>query len=126
MKNPWIMIAALIGGAAVILGAVGAHIVRGNGGEIRYHDLAVTYQMFHVAALIAVAVVVPAAGKLAHLAGGIFVLGMLLFCGSLYALAWTGQPLGYNVTPTGGMLLIGGWFLLAIAGWQYNQKQIKN
>jgi uncharacterized membrane protein YgdD (TMEM256/DUF423 family) len=123
LNLPWIAIAAIMGGAAVILGAVGAHIVRGGDGDIRYHDLAVTYQMFHVAALFAVAYIARAGGLLPQIAGLLILLGVLLFSGSLYYLGWTGMPIGFNITPTGGMFLIFGWFVLAVSGYRHWKAQ---
>jgi uncharacterized membrane protein YgdD (TMEM256/DUF423 family) len=49
-------------------------------------------------------------------AGWLFLAGILLFCGSLYLLAFTGMHSGY-VTPAGGLAFILGWLLLAAAVW---------
>jgi len=121
MKFPWLVIAALMGGSAVVLGAVGAHVVAGDDTARRYHDMAVSYQMYHVPALIAVSVLLYRGGRgavAASLAGMLITFGVFLFSGSLYYLAWTGEAVGYNITPTGGMGLILGWLVLAIGAVQ--------
>ena len=70
---------------------------------------AVQMQGWHALALLFLGVW--RAGLLARLAGAAFVLGVLLFCGSLYGLAFAG--LRAPLAPAGGVLLMLGWVLLA-------------
>ncbi|GAA0704328.1 DUF423 domain-containing protein [Dokdonella soli] len=109
--------AALAGATAVALGAFGAHALLGVLDEralVTWHT-AVDYQFWHALALLAVGVLacfrITTALRVATLA---FVVGIVLFCGSLYALAlgaprWIGA-----VTPLGGIALIIGWLALAV------------
>jgi len=53
-------------------------------------------------------------GRLAHAAALAFALGMVLFCGAVYAQGFTGTSLG-PVAPTGGTLLMLGWLLLGLS-----------
>lgn len=117
MRMPWLFIAALFGALAVIMGAAGAHSV--DDGLRSFYDTAVLYNMFHVFPLIVISFLVSKSGAatlFASSAGLFFVIGIILFSGSLYYLGSTGEPLGYFITPAGGMALIAGWLFLAICG----------
>jgi uncharacterized membrane protein YgdD (TMEM256/DUF423 family) len=111
--------AAAFGAAAVALGAFGAHALRGHldDGAMQVWRTAVDYQFWNTLALLAVAGFAPAQSRLWSRAGILLMAGIALFCGSLYALAlgaahWIGA-----ITPLGGLCLILGWLLLAIAFW---------
>jgi uncharacterized membrane protein YgdD (TMEM256/DUF423 family) len=104
--------AALLGGSAVLAGAFGAHGLKALLSE---HNLevwrtAVLYQFFHALALLALSCVPPQKARATSVwAWG---LGVLIFCGSLYALA-LGAPSKLGViTPIGGLALCLGWFNL--------------
>jgi len=121
MRFPWMVIAALMGASAVTLGAVGAHAVAGDDIGKGHHNLAVTYQMFHITGLVMVVYILNrnANGRLAaNIAALLITVGVILFSGSLYYLGWSGESAGYNLTPTGGLCLISGWMFLAVAGFQ--------
>jgi len=110
--------AAVFGAAAVMLGAFGAHALRDNldTASLQVWHTAVEYQFWHALALLTVAVCAPARDRSWWRAAGIaFVGGCIAFSGSLYALAlgaphWIGA-----ITPLGGVALIAGWILLAVA-----------
>lgn len=112
--------AAVFGAAAVALGAFGAHALRGelDVAAIQVWHTAVEYQFWHALALLAIAGFAPARDARWWRASGLaFVVGITLFCGSLYALAlgaphWVGA-----ITPLGGICLISGWLLLGLAFW---------
>ena len=95
-----------------MLGAFGAHALKArlNADAVVVWQTAVQYHFWHALALLAVAL----AGRSPWLkaAGGLFLAGVLLFSGSLYALA-LGVPLGL-VTPLGGVALILGWVAFAV------------
>jgi uncharacterized membrane protein YgdD (TMEM256/DUF423 family) len=97
----------------VVLGAFGAHALKARlGGEaLSIWQTAVQYHFWHALALLAVALA--GAGPWFRAAGWLFLAGVLLFSGSLYALAF-GIPLGV-VTPLGGLALILGWVAFAVA-----------
>ena len=106
---------ALVGASAVLFGAFGAHALRDvlslQGREL-WHT-AVEYHMWHALALtLAVAV---GHGRSARISQGAFVIGMVLFSGSLYALA-LGAPRWVGiVTPFGGLAFVCGWIALGVS-----------
>jgi uncharacterized membrane protein YgdD (TMEM256/DUF423 family) len=108
------------GGAAVALGAFGAHALRERlvPDMLAVFEVGVRYQMYHALALLVVGL---AAGRLpgggAAAAGWLFVAGTVLFSGSIYLLAFTGQRWLGAVTPLGGVAFLAGWAALAWATW---------
>ena len=103
---------------AVAAGAFGAHALRARLAPDRLNlfELAARYQMYHALALIAAAW---AADKFqssaANNSGWLFLVGILIFCGSIYGLAF-GAPRWFGaITPIGGVCFLVGWLLLAIA-----------
>jgi uncharacterized membrane protein YgdD (TMEM256/DUF423 family) len=79
-------------------------------------ETAVRYQMYHVLALLITAAVIGRVGdaRLLTFAGWSFITGMVLFSGSLYALALTGMSGLGAITPLGGLAFLVGWACLAI------------
>ena len=105
---------------AVALGAFGAHALRGRlvPDMLAVFEIGVRYQMYHALALLAVGGIAARwGGSAAVAAGWLFVAGTVLFSGSLYALAFTGQRWLGAVTPVGGAALLVGWAALAWAAW---------
>ena len=77
---------------------------------------AAEYQMSHALALIGVGLIPASASRhLVNLAGWAFLLGIVLFSGSLYLLVLTGQTKLGMITPLGGVLFLVGWISLALA-----------
>lgn len=117
----WALIAAAVSGAlAVIIGAVGAHALNDMSGADAQavFDTAWRYHAFHTLALSIVALA-PAAGvhrRACAVACGAWLAGLVLFSGSLYALAITAIPWLGAITPVGGVALIAGWLMLLAAG----------
>lgn len=114
----WSAVGALALGAAVMTGAFGAHALRGRLDEysLGVYDRAVFYHYIHGFALLVVPLfarlnLIPEAG--ASRVCLLFLAGLLLFSGSLYALALTGTRGLGAITPLGGLGFIGGWLLLA-------------
>jgi uncharacterized membrane protein YgdD (TMEM256/DUF423 family) len=97
----------------VAAGAFGAHGLRGSlaPDRLEIFETAVRYQLVHALALLAVEVLG------APRAGWAFLAGTLVFSGSLYLLVLTGQRWFGAVTPIGGVLLLVGWALLALAAY---------
>ena len=111
---------AVMGGLAVAAGAFGAHALqqRVEPRMLEVFETAARYQMYHALALVLVgllAVQRPQAGFAS--AGWAFLVGTLLFSGSLYAMALTGARGLGAVTPLGGVAFLVGWALLAWRGW---------
>ena len=114
---------ATIGGAlAVVLGAFGSHCLRGRIEErlLETFQTAVEYQMYHCLALMMVAVLMREWGSSVALeiASYAFILGVLLFSGSLYGLVLMHMKWLGPVTPVGGLCLIVGWIALVYSGFQ--------
>jgi len=114
-------IAAALGFTGVALGAFGAHALKARLAPemLAAFETAVRYQLTHALALLAVAWACTRwPGRPAQASGWLFIIGTLLFSGSLYALSLTGvRELGI-VTPFGGMALLTGWLCLLVAPWR--------
>ncbi len=118
MDRNFLLIGAVAGFLGVGLGAFGAHGLRARISPemLAVFETGVRYQMYHALALVLVAAVMPRVSSgLATAAGWSFVAGILLFSGSLYALALTGVPRLGAITPLGGLAFLVGWACLAIA-----------
>jgi uncharacterized membrane protein YgdD (TMEM256/DUF423 family) len=134
VARTFLVIAAASGFVGVAAGAFGAHALRSRLGPERVSQLetGVRYQLWHTLALFAVVLVdrvrapapfgwtlsgpfVTAADSApAIVAGWLFVAGIVLFSGSLYALALTGERGWARFTPLGGVCFLLGWLAL---GW---------
>jgi len=115
------LLGALLGGLAVAAGAFAAHGLRGRLAPdlLAVFETAARYQMYHALALLAVAIQAERRpGRLAVLAGWLFVAGTVLFSGSLYALALSGVAVLGAITPLGGLAFLAGWGCLAAAAWR--------
>jgi uncharacterized membrane protein YgdD (TMEM256/DUF423 family) len=111
-------LSALIGVAA---GAFGAHALRARLATdlLAVFETAVRYQLVHSLALLAVAWATTRwPGRATTAAGVLFLAGIVLFSGSLYALALNGSRGLGAVTPFGGVAFIAGWACLAFATWR--------
>ena len=109
--------AALLMAAAVALGAFGAHALKSRvtPDALALWQTAVNYHAWHALGLLAVGMLMTQFPKTRRLeaTAWLFVAGIALFCGSLYALA-VGAPRAVGiVTPFGGIAFIAGWLLLA-------------
>jgi uncharacterized membrane protein YgdD (TMEM256/DUF423 family) len=122
----WILVT---GGAlmalATICGALGAHALPGrlSAGELNIYDTAVRFQFFQALGLLVLAAVARSGySDGLHAAALLLIGGIVTFCGSLYLLAFhitLGAPLVVGLaTPLGGILLISGWVMFAIASWR--------
>lgn len=115
----WIAIAAVAGMLGVMLGAFGAHALRSRLSADHYtvYQTAVQYHFWHALALLGVGLLMSQWPQAAMLRWSAFAmtLGLVLFCGSLYALALTGIRTFGMVTPLGGATWIVAWALLAWA-----------
>ncbi|MFG6114006.1 DUF423 domain-containing protein [Halobacillus sp. MO56] len=114
----FLLLAVINGFIAVALGAFGAHGLEGRISEkaLKTWEKAVTYQMFHTGALLAVGLLLmKAQSSLLTGAGWMFFIGILLFSGSLYIYAPSGIKALAMITPFGGLTFLIGWILLGIA-----------
>ena len=108
---------AISGFIAVALGAFGAHALkqRLSADMLAVYETAVQYHFYHTLALLAVAVLMVGGAQGLKLSAVLFLVGTLIFSGSLYALALSGVKILGAVTPIGGLLLLAGWACLAYA-----------
>jgi uncharacterized membrane protein YgdD (TMEM256/DUF423 family) len=109
-------LAAVLLALATLIGALGAHALKGRLSAERYEVLqtAVHYQFFHALGLLAVGVLLERLPRRALRVGGWLLLaGVLLFCGSLYGLLAGAPRLIGVLTPMGGLALIAGWCAVA-------------
>ena len=113
-------VGALMAGLGVGIGAFGAHGLRGRltPEMLAVFETGVRYHMYHALALLATAALMARVdGRAVVVAGWSFLAGILLFSGSLYALALTGVTTLGAITPLGGVAFLVGWIALAIAAF---------
>ena len=118
MDRTFLLVGAVGAFLAVTLGAFGAHGLRGRLSPemLAVFETGVRYHMYHALALILVALVMGRmSGWLIQTAGWCFIAGIVLFSGSLYALALSGVTILGAVTPIGGLAFLVGWACLAFA-----------
>lgn len=114
----FVVMGAILGGLSVAAGAFGAHALRSQLAPrmLEVFETGVRYQMYHALALFAAAWMVQQThAQSAQVAGWAFVVGTLLFSGSLYAVALTGARGLGAITPIGGVVFIIGWAALAFS-----------
>ncbi len=118
MQKSLIISGAILGAIAVILGAFGAHALKETlaaSGRLDTYETAVKYQMYHSLALLLLgALLTHFDHKFLNYAGYAFIVGIVIFSGSLYALCATGITKLGAITPIGGVFLIAGWVLLSV------------
>lgn len=123
MHKSFLVWATLLGALAVVLGAFGAHKLKElvPAESVQTFQTGVTYHFYHVFALLAVGILY------AHIpsdqlvwAGRFFLIGILLFSGSLYIMGYmnTAENVGLRklgiVTPFGGLAFIAGWVMMLL------------
>jgi uncharacterized membrane protein YgdD (TMEM256/DUF423 family) len=116
-----LLCAAALLALATACGAFGAHALRGvlSAERLALWETAVRYQFFHALGLLAVGLALRELPLAALRAAAVLILaGVLLFSGSLYALALGGARLLGLLTPLGGLCWIAGWLLFAWGVWR--------
>lgn len=109
----WVGLGGLNGAVGVVAGALATHQAGSAAGLV---EIASRYQILHALALIAVGLLVRAGGgRWTRFAGAGFLVGIIGFCGGIYAHAATANPLFARATPVGGTVLILAWLCLAAA-----------
>lgn len=117
MSQLFLIIAAVLGATGVLLGAFAAHGLRGKLADNLFNafETGVTYQFYHALALLALALWIKQSNSPWLIASGyLWLAGVILFSGSLYAMALTGIKWFGPITPIGGLLFILGWIALLI------------
>lgn len=120
-----VLAGCLLAGLGVAAGAFGAHMLKGllEPPMLLVYDTATRYQMYHAIGMVLAAL----AARLCDdpriaVAGWLFALGILLFCGSLYAVALFGIRWVGAVTPLGGLAFLVGWGLLGWRVWHQGHR----
>jgi uncharacterized membrane protein YgdD (TMEM256/DUF423 family) len=114
--NKNLTITSVLGAITIILGAFGAHALREKLGvqELKSFETAVKYQMFHVLVLLFINTTANLTLKSKNQLTFLFLLGILFFSGSIYAITF-GVPakLIWFITPLGGLFFIVAWLKMA-------------
>ncbi|MGI8501304.1 MAG: DUF423 domain-containing protein [Hassallia sp.] len=123
MTQIFLSIGAIFGGLSVAAGAFASHALgeKISDRSLEIFETAARYQMYHALALLLVALLLsiyqqsPPPTLLAS--GWLFIIGIALFSGSLYALSLTNVKILGAIAPLGGAAFIAGWGALAFAAW---------
>lgn len=118
----FLLIGAINGFLAVALGAFGAHGLEGKISEqsLTIWEKAVNYQMFHTMAILITGLLTAKIDNISVFwAGLLFVIGIILFSGSLYFYSITGMKFLAMITPFGGITFLLGWILLGYSIVKY-------
>lgn len=121
MVRAWLLLAAFFAFSGVGLGAFAAHALKSQLSPeyLAVFQTAVHYQMLHALALLGLALLArQLPGRWLVAAGNLLVLGVVLFSGSLYALALSGVGALGMVTPLGGLAFLAGWWCLGVHAWR--------
>ena len=120
----WLVLAGFFGLTATMLGAYGTHGLAASGStasQLAAFNTAVHYQFFHALALLVLGWC-GVRSKVITFAGFAFLLGILGFCGSIYAMVLLGSKgLGF-ITPAGGLCFMLGWAALIWTGCRLGGK----
>jgi uncharacterized membrane protein YgdD (TMEM256/DUF423 family) len=117
MDKIFVTVAGVLGVLAVAAGTIGAHVLKDRiePRMLEVFETATQYHIYHTLALLAAAALATRfGGKLWNAACLFFILGIVLFCGSLYLYAGLNVHDMAHVAPFGGFSLMIGWLLLAI------------
>lgn len=117
---------ALFAATAVAAGAFGAHALKSilDPPMLAVYETAARYQMYHALGLFVVAWLARETdSSLAEKAGWLFCIGILLFSGSLYAVALAGIKWMGALTPLGGVSFMSGWTCVAWTAWRAGRTQ---
>ncbi|MDJ0737273.1 MAG: DUF423 domain-containing protein [Nostocaceae cyanobacterium] len=124
MTQIFLSIGAILAGLSVAAGAFASHGLQDKISErsLSIFQVGARYQMYHALALLVVALLItrtqsPPATLLAS--GWLFIIGIAIFSGSLYALSLTGIKILGAITPLGGAAFIAGWSALAVAAFSF-------
>jgi uncharacterized membrane protein YgdD (TMEM256/DUF423 family) len=121
MERIFFLLGAIGAFLAVAAGAFGAHGLKArlSAEMLNTFEVAVRYHFYHALALFVAAWACTRwPGTATTAAGWLFIIGAVIFSGSLYALALSGVRWLGAITPFGGLAFLAGWLCLAWAAWQ--------
>lgn len=118
----WLVAGAVCMALAVVLGAFGAHALKNRlpADLLAVYHTGVEYHFYHALGLLLIGVIAgfyPQASGV-QWAGALLLAGIVVFSGSLYALALSGVRVLGAITPLGGVAFIAGWITLAMSVWR--------
>ncbi len=116
-RSPLVALGALNAAIAVAAGAFGAHALRERlePRALEIFETGARYQMYHALGILLCGVL---ATRGAQQAGWVLQVGIVIFSGSLYALALSGVKGLGAITPIGGVAFLAGWAWLAWSAWR--------
>ncbi|MFY0529818.1 DUF423 domain-containing protein [Archangium gephyra] len=117
----WLILGAASAFLSVAAGAFGAHALRARltPDLLTIFETGARYHMYHSLGLIAIGLLMQTRpSPLLNSAGWAMLVGILVFSGSLYALALSGVRALGAITPLGGLGFLAGWLLFAVAAWR--------
>ena len=126
----FLIIGTILAGLAVALGAFGAHGLKKivDADTVAIYQTGVQYQMYHALALLLTGLLYEKCSqKFAQIAGVLFIIGIILFSGSLYLLTagraaeTASLDKAGIITPFGGIAFIAGWVFLFVAAMKKNE-----
>lgn len=117
LQRTWMTYGAISAFLSVAIGAFGAHGLQLDGYYEDIYNTGVQYHMLHAAGMLIIGAAGDRLGRpsLTAWAGWLFVIGTVLFSGSLYALSITEISILGAITPLGGVAFLIGWALLAVS-----------
>lgn len=127
MDRTFLLVGAVAAFLAVTLGAFGAHGLRNRLSPemLAVFETGVRYHMYHALAILFVALAAARFdGWLIRSAGWLFTAGIVVFSGSLYALALSGVRILGAITPLGGLAFLAGWACLAFAAASFSSSSL--
>jgi uncharacterized membrane protein YgdD (TMEM256/DUF423 family) len=110
IPRQWGIVAGLSGFIAIVMGALGAHAVA-DAHLAALVETASLYQLIHALALLWLS---GQPGKFLRAARWLFLIGTLLFCGTLYLKVLAGWDGAVRLAPFGGMSFMAGWLAIAL------------
>lgn len=118
-RRGWAVVVAGLGLAMVILGAAGAHLLSNSEpSALSRFETALEYHQIHTLAMAAWVWATPKLGRLEAAVLCTWLVGIVLFSGGLYGLAFFHDHPLRSLTPLGGISLMGGWVLSGISSWR--------
>ncbi len=116
MDNFFLKVGSILGALSVAIGAFGAHLLKPMllaSNRLDTFETAVKYQFYGTFAILIIGLL-PLAYKnnFSKIAGNLFLVGTIIFSGSLYLICATGLTIFGAIAPIGGICLILGWLFL--------------
>lgn len=112
---------------AILFGAFAAHALRNSLSEqmLSIFQTAVDYHLYHALGLIIIGLLISqrSYSRLLNLSAIAMLVGIIVFCGSLYLLSLTGKSWLGMITPLGGVTFIASWILIVIGYFKSDQDE---